>query len=142
MRQKLPNAAETSSWWSLFFRYSSLDPFWIWSRRMINNEYIFGRTDEFAFQKPSIQWIQWIMEVETTNGISIVTEFKIQNGSSSIVHPPYSSDLALCNFFLFQKLKLLRYEINFQSIKDIKPNSSKQPNVLLKSTYKKYWEDS
>lgn len=46
-------------------------------------------------------------------------------------HPPYSSDLALCNFFLFLKLKFALKGSRFQDLKEIKVNTTAELKVLI-----------
>jgi hypothetical protein len=42
-----------------------------------------------------------------------------------IPHPPYSHDLAPCDFFLFPKMKLKRKELRFETIEEIHAESQR-----------------
>ena len=46
----------------------------------------------------------------------IVNEFVAKNATYNIEQPPYSSDMAPADFFLFSKLKLPLQGLRFQSI--------------------------
>lgn len=54
----------------------------------------------------------------------LIREFCAKNQMTVLPHPPYSPDLALCDFFLFPKLKSVLKGRRFQSVDDIKANSS------------------
>ena len=41
---------------------------------------------------------------------SIVTDYLTKMGINTVPHPPYNPDLALCDFWLFPKLRVRRYE--------------------------------
>jgi len=54
-------------------------------------------------------------------------EFLAQNSIITLLHPPYSPDLAPCNFFLFPKMKLQLKGRRFDRVEEIKRESH---NVL------------
>jgi hypothetical protein len=47
-----------------------------------------------------------------------------------ITHPPYSSDLAPCDFFLFPKMKQKLKERQFDTIEEIQPESPRPLDTL------------
>ena len=47
-------------------------------------------------------------------------------------HPPYSLDLALCDFWLFPKVKLTMKGKSFESIQDIEAATTAQLRTLMK----------
>jgi len=56
-------------------------------------------------------------------------EFLAHNNITTFPHPPYSPDLAPCDFFLFPKMKLLLKGRRFDGLEDIQRESQ---NVLGK----------
>ena len=52
-----------------------------------------------------------------------VSQFLAKNNMTVIPHPPYSPDLAPCNFFLFPKLKLQMKGRRFDTIEEIQEES-------------------
>nr|APL98288.1 putative DD34D transposase [Bactrocera tryoni] len=85
----------------------------------------------------------WILHDDNapSHRATIVTEFKAKNAMNTIDQPPYSPDLAPCDFFLFPKLKLPLRGTRFQSIEEIKQNSLKELKAIPKSAYEKCFED-
>ena len=55
--------------------------------------------------------------------------------------PPYSSDLAPCDFFLFPRLKRPMKGRRFATIEEIKTESLRELKDIPKSAYQKYFED-
>ena len=51
--------------------------------------------------------------------LSDVWEFLAQNNITTLPHPPYSPDLASCNFFLFPKLKTHLKEHHFGTAENV-----------------------
>jgi hypothetical protein len=51
-----------------------------------------------------------------------------------IPHPPYSPDLALCDFALFPKLKMKLKEQHFETVPDIQRESQWYSTALRKMT--------
>ena len=52
-------------------------------------------------------------------------------GNKTVPHPPYSLDLALCNFWLFPKLRGCRYE----TIKEMKEAVTKIIDTLTQEDF-------
>ena len=55
--------------------------------------------------------------------------------------PPYSPDLAPCDFFLFPKLKRPMEGRRFATIEEIKTASQEELKTIPKSAYEKCFED-
>ena len=62
----------------------------------------------------------------------VVREFLAKNSITLMEHPPYSPDLAPCDFYLFPKCKMLIRGKHFGAVEAIK----KQTTNLLKSITK------
>ena len=59
-----------------------------------------------------------------------VQHFLASKNMVVIPHPPYSPDLAPCNFFLFPKMKLHLKGRHFDTIEDIQAKSQKVLQTL------------
>lgn len=73
----------------------------------------------------------------------ILREFFDKKSTNIIPHPPYSPDLALCDFWLFSKLKLPFRKNRFKSIKDIKRESLRALKAIPKIDFNscfRYWK--
>ena len=57
-----------------------------------------------------------------------VSQFLAKNNMTVIPHPPYSPDLAPCDFFLFPKLKLRMKGRRFNTIEEIQEESQRVSN--------------
>ena len=53
----------------------------------------------------------------------------------SLCFPPYSLDLAACDFFLFPKLKKPRKGRRFETISEVKANATKELKAITKEAY-------
>jgi transposase len=74
----------------------------------------------------------WILHhrAVTTN------EFLAKHNIPSLPHPPYSPDLALCNF-LFPQLQKTMKGRRFDYIEEIEANTKKQLRAITKSDYQR-----
>ncbi|CAK9828015.1 Histone-lysine N-methyltransferase SETMAR [Anthophora retusa] len=68
----------------------------------------------------------------------------MKHGIVQIRQPPYSPDLAPCDFWLFPKLKNSLKGRRFQDVEEIKTNTTKQllaiPKIEYEECFRK-WED-
>jgi hypothetical protein len=62
----------------------------------------------------------------------------VKNKSAVIPHPPYSSDLAPCDFFLFPKMKLKLKGRRFDIIEEIQAESQR----VLDTLTEKYFQEA
>ena len=70
-----------------------------------------------------------------------MNEFVAKNATYNIEQPPYSSDMAPADFFLFPKLKLSLRGTRFQLIADIKENSLQELKSIPENAFKKCLHD-
>jgi hypothetical protein len=63
--------------------------------------------------------------------------FLAKNSSPVIQQPPFSPDLAPCNFWLFPQLKMLLKGKKFDDIETIQANMTKHLKKIPKNLYKK-----
>jgi len=67
--------------------------------------------------------------------------FLAKNNTTIMPQPPYSPDLAPCDFFLFPKLKRPMKGRRFATIEEIKTASLEELKAIPKSAYGKCFED-
>jgi hypothetical protein len=61
-----------------------------------------------------------------------------------VPHPPYSPDLAACDFFLFSRLKSTLKEKQFHDVMEIQSNTTWQLEIIPKQAYQtciEKWKD-
>lgn len=71
----------------------------------------------------------------------LVREFLAQNNTVMMPQPPYSPDMAPCDFFLFPKIKRILKSHCFTSIDEIKSASLRELNVIPKIKFQKCFGD-
>ena len=88
----------------------------------------------FLGKRPALfksrQWHFHQDNVPVHNSI-LVTDYFTKMGIKTVPHPPYSTDLALCDFWLFPKLRGCRYEI----IEEMKEAVTKVIDTLPKEDF-------
>ena len=62
-----------------------------------------------------------------------VKQFLARKGIPTLEHPPYSPDLAPCDFFLFPKVKSVLKGTHFESMKAVKEKTAQVLNQLTKA---------
>jgi len=63
-----------------------------------------------------------------------------KNSTAQLQQPPYSPDLAPCDFFLFLRLKKVLKGHRFEATEDIKQNSTKKLLDIPKEKFAKYFQ--
>ncbi|KAG5326444.1 MOS1T transposase, partial [Acromyrmex heyeri] len=71
----------------------------------------------------------------------LVREFLSKNNTLMMPQPPYSPDLAPCDFFLFPKLKRPMKGRRYATIEEIKTASKEELNKITKNDFLKCFED-
>ncbi|KAG5313395.1 MOS1T transposase, partial [Acromyrmex insinuator] len=71
----------------------------------------------------------------------LVREFLAKNNTLMMPQPPYSPDLAPCDFFLFPKLKRPMKGRRYATIEEIKTASKEELNKITKNDFLKCFED-
>jgi len=74
-------------------------------------------------KRPEKQWDgDWILHHDnaTTHTSNLVQQFSAKHGTAQLQQPPYSPDLAPCDFFLFPRLKKVQKGHQFEATEDIK----------------------
>lgn len=70
----------------------------------------------------------------------LVNQFLAKRQVTSIVHPPYSPDLAPADFFLFPKLKLHLKGTRFTSVEEIQTSVTRHLNVIPKEDFSRAFQ--
>jgi len=81
----------------------------------------------------------WILHHDSAPAHRAVTtnEFLAKHNLLSLPHPPYSPDLALCDFFLFPQLKKTMKVRQFDYVEKIEANATRQLRTITKSDYQR-----
>jgi hypothetical protein len=93
---------------------------------------ILARLREAVCQRRPELWPDaWILHHDNAPGHDAlaVWEFLVKKSIMKLDHPPYLPDLALCNFWLFPKLKTTLKDHRFSDIADIQGHAT----TILKS---------
>ena len=78
----------------------------------------------------------WQLTRSSSTSISALNWTELKNKMAVIPHPPYSSDLAPCDFFLFPKMKLKLKGRWFDTIEEIKAELRRVLDTLIESVPK------
>jgi len=65
----------------------------------------------------------------------LTQRFLTNNNMTVVPHPPYSPDLAPCDFFLFPKMKMKLKGRRFQTLEEIQAESQAVLNTLRKNDF-------
>ena len=71
-----------------------------------------------------------------------VQHFLAKHNIPQLQHPPYSPDMAPCDFFLFPKIKNQLKGRSFQDIEEIKENATRELKALTEDDLKTCFEQS
>lgn len=114
----------------------------------VNKEYylqVMRRLREAIRKKRPELWKNnsWILHHDNapSHTALLICEFLAKNSTNIISQPPYSPDLAPCDFFLFPKLKIPLRGTRYDSIEAIKKNSLDELKAIPSAAYKKCMED-
>ena len=79
----------------------------------------------------------WILHHDNapTHTALSVKQFLVLKEITTLHHPPYSPDLAPCNFVLFPKLKGILKGTRFQGVEDIKTSVTKYLKTITKEKF-------
>lgn len=116
--------------------------------RTVNKEYykeVMQRLREAIRLKRSELWKNksWILHHDNASAHTsmLVRDFLAKNNTVIMPQPPYSPDLAPCDFFLFPKLKRPMKGKRFATIDEIKSESKNELMAIPKSAFQKCFED-
>ena len=83
----------------------------------------------------------WILHHDNAPAHKAVTtnEFLAKHNIPPLPQPPYSPDLAPCDFFLFPQLKKTMRGRRFDYVEDIQANATRQLRAITKSDYQRWF---
>ena len=133
----------------VFFDYLGVVHFeYVPEGQTVNKEYyltVLRRLRDAIRRKRPDLWKDnsWILHDDNapSHRARIINEFKAKHSIITVDHPPYSPDLAPCDFFLFPKLKLPLRGTRFESIDDIKENATRELKAIPAAAYGRCMED-
>ena len=79
-----------------------------------------------------VRCVKRLTVVKSTNSTQ---QFLTKNKMVVIPHPPYSPDLAPCDFFLFRKMKMKLKGLRFDTIEEIKAESQRVLDTLIEKDF-------
>lgn len=116
--------------------------------RTVNKQYyleVMRRLREAIRRKRPELWKNnsWLLHHDNAPAHSslLVRDFLAKNNTTIMPQPPYSPDLAPCDFFLFPKLKRPMKGRRFATIEEIKTASLEELKAIPKSAYEKCFDD-
>ena len=87
-------------------------------------------------QKQKASWAgkTWILHHDNAPALTdlSVKQFSVSKEITTLHHPPYSPDLAPCDFFLYPKLKGILKGTRFQGVEDIKTRVTRHLKTIIK----------
>jgi len=133
---------ETRKWLTLRVSYttSTLPT----GKQTINKELyleVLRRLRESVRRKRPGKWRDgdWILHHDNASAHTshLVQQFLAKHGTAQLQQPPYSPDLAPCEFFLFPRLKKVLKGHRIEAMEDIKRNSTKTLLYIPKEEFAK-----
>ncbi|UYV69816.1 hypothetical protein LAZ67_7000859 [Cordylochernes scorpioides] len=116
--------------------------------RTVNKEYylqVMRNLHEAIRQKRPDLWKNknWLLHHDNSPAHTslLVRDFLAKNNTLMMPQPPYSPDLASCDFFLFPKLKRPMKERRYATLDEIKTASKEELKKILKNDFLKCFED-
>ena len=90
-------------------------------------------------QKQRASWAgkTWILDHDNAPGHTALSmkQFLVSKEITMLHHPPYSPNLAPCDFFLFPKLKGILKGTRLLEIEDIKINLTRHFKIIIKEEF-------
>jgi len=105
---------------------------------------VLQRLHESVHQKRREKWWDgnWILHHNNAPAHTshLVQQFLAKHGTAQLQEPPFSPDLAPCDFFLFPRLKKVLKGHQFEAMEDIKRNSMKTLLDIPKEEFAKCFQ--
>ena len=133
----------TNFWWYRFFDSTDMIYMhWVTTRQTVNKEYYVEILREFSKRfhwkrRALFKSGQWHFHQDNApvyNSI-LVTDYLTKMGIKTVPQPPYSPDLAPCDFWLFPKLKKKLRGCRYKTIEEMKEAVTKVINTLTQEDF-------
>ena len=108
--------------------------------RLIAEEVGLPKTDVYRIIMEDLHMRKICAKLVPKN-LSDVWEFLAQNNITMVPHPPYSPDLASCNFFLFPKLKNHLKGHHFGTVKNVQAAVTRALNIISSEHFLHCYEE-
>ena len=110
---------------------------WICIKFWVKLEHSFPETIQMIQKAAAMGnwWLAALSQQCTRTRITSSAEILVKHQITQVTQPPYSPDLAPCNFWLFSKLKLPLKGKRFQTISEIQENTVGQLMVIGKTVW-------
>ena len=139
---KPKKARQSKSLWRSLFCQHWHDLHALGSHWTVNKEYYVEVLREFrkrfCWKRPALfksgQWHFHQDNAPVHNSI-LVTDYLTKMGIKTVPHPPYSLDLALCNFWLFPKLEEKLRGCHYETIEEMKEAETKVIDTLTQEDF-------
>ena len=116
--------------------------------RTVNKEYylqVMRNSREAIYQKRPDLWKNknWLLHHDNAPAHTslLLRKFLAKNNTLMMPQPPYSPDLAPCEFFLFPKLKRPMKGRRYATFEEIKAASKEELNKITKNDFLKCFEN-
>ena len=132
----------TNFWWYFFYNTGMVYMHWVLTGHTVIKEYYVEVLREFwkrfHLQKPALfksgQW-HFHQDNASVNTSILVTDYLTKMGIKRAPQPPYSPDLAPCNFWLFPKLKEKLRGCRYETIEKMKEAVTKVIGTLTQEDF-------
>jgi len=119
---------------------------WVPSAQTVNQQYYIEVLTKFRERvrrkRPELWRNRWILYQENApahNALSVV-QYLANKNITVLEHPLYSPDLALCDFYLFPKIKSVLKGTHFVSTEDVKARTVASLNSLTERDLRNCFE--
>ncbi|VVC38688.1 Transposase, type 1 [Cinara cedri] len=89
--------------------------------------------------KESGSW-KWHHDNAPAHSVHVVQQFLAKHDIPVVSQPPYSPDLAPCDYFLFPKIKIALKGKRFQDVDEIKQNATEQLRGVSKNDFQRCFQ--
>ena len=97
---------------------------WVSRGQTVNKDYYLAVLKQFREKEEASAVEGWFHQDNAPCHRSmLVTNWKADKGMKTVWHPPYSPDLAPCDFFLFPRMKDSFRRVRFHSAEELKQAS-------------------
>jgi histone-lysine N-methyltransferase SETMAR len=95
--------------------------------------------EDIRRKRPEL-WFNWLLHDHNapSHRALITREFLAHKGIITLLHLPYSPDLAPCNFFLFPKMKLQLKDCHFERVEEIQWESQNVLGTLREQDFQQW----
>lgn len=120
---------------------------WVPEGQTVNKEYYLGvlatLRERVRRKRPEL-WKNksWILHQDNAPAHTalVVKTFLAKHGIPVLDHPPYSPDLAPCDFFMFPKVKEVLKGTRFETVEAVKQKATETMNMLTENDFKHCFE--